>query len=1090
MASLVHPHTTMNISFSEAIFQQDFPLTGPHLIAASAGTGKTYNIQNIYARLIMEYGFLVDKIQVMTYTEAATKELRDRLHSVLADVQARLQTPQADCQGKDTADITRRNERADRLLACLSPAQRPYALPRIELALLDFDQAAISTIHGFCKRILDRNALEIGLKFNQEVQDSKSDDLNSLVADWWRKRPQNVPEGVTLGDLQHFVSVLGQKAIYEVEPPDETTVRGYLLARACEIVTEYEKGRTDRKSLNFDDLIRAVYDALNGSSGDRLATAIRNEFQAALIDEFQDTDPVQYAIFERVFLANPDFPLYFVGDPKQAIYAFRGGDIYTYLKAAKAISPDRTYALDINFRSTKSLMKAVNDLFMDPPASEDGQRTRTFGDPQITYEFDVKVKEEPVIKGCLLEQPFSVVFLPDNPIDNVKAALVERLKQTLQECDEDGRPVFTPRDLVILLRSHGWEHDLQKLLRAQGIPSVIAKSGNVFSSSIATELRLFLLAIAHPQDKRNVLGALATVFAGQNLQELPALSSNPDWLAQKIAGFTELKKVWLTRGFASLAPYLENEDCVLRLAAHQDGARLLANLKQILELACAAVKQNGTAPETLLDWLTERINHANDEDETPEYTSRLETEDDAVKIMTIHASKGLQFPMVFLPDCWKISHAKPKEDKIEIFSYHNAEKGNILTFSTSQEANTKNHQEALLENIRLLYVAMTRAVQRTVVLTPPESTIGADEPLKHLLQNARDNFARRQQDDQSIVSPIAWLEQNTPPDTADKRVFTPAEDPETFTCKPLARTFDLRPSKGSYTALSTAVQTNGDDDERDLDISDRGQPDSTFIPQHDIFKIPSGETIGTCWHNILEKLPFQTTEQEIAALSAEELLCCGFQPDQCLPETALTIQDLTVSMVQKTLEYPLTSPDGVQFSLRDIGWNQRLSEQEFNFASATACDTTRELARIISRHWQSDPEKAPFLEAIANWYKLIPHGFLNGFIDLIFQHGEFFYIIDWKSNSLKGKLENFCQEGLTREIASHGYFFQYLLYATVLHAYLKQTLGHDYSWERNFGGVRYFFLRGIAANCSAPVFADRPPAALLDDLGRALGINA
>ncbi|MBP1582693.1 MAG: PD-(D/E)XK nuclease family protein, partial [Victivallales bacterium] len=688
-----------------------------------------------------------------------------------------------------------------------------------------------------------------------------------------------------------------------------------------------------------------------------------------------------------------------------------------------------------------------------------GQKSRTFGAEEIAYDTPVRVINEPTIKGKPLDQPFSVISIPDKRNEAVQAVLVELIKETLQERDSEGHQAFAPSDLAVLLNSHTWEPHLQKLLRENGIPSVIVKEGNVFTSPIAVELRLFLLGVANPSDKGSVLGAMATVFSEQKLQEIPALADAPDSLAEQIAAFSEMKRIWETRGFAAMVSKMESSGYQLRLATKADGRRQLADLNQILELAFTAIKQIGKSPDALIDWLTDRINRSNVEKDTPEYSKRLETEGEAVKIMTIHGSKGLQFPVVFLPNCWNLCTDNDHRNKIVIPAYHNANNGHKLTFAFSDTAQTLAQNDQLQEKTRLLYVAMTRAVQRTNVIIPPDSDIDADEPLLRLLQNAKDNFARRQQADPTLVSPIAWLHQNIPQPTDDTRP-APAEGGnwQELACATPRSFANLRPSKGSYSSLSPAVQTNGDDDERDLDLSDRSQQESNSISQHDIFKIPSGATIGTCWHNILEKLPFQTTEQEISTLASEELLCCGFLPSQCLPETALTIQDLTVSMLQKTLDYRLTAPDGAQFSLRDVGWDKRLSEQEFNFSSAKASETTRELAEIISWHWQSDLRKAPFLEAMATWNRLIPQGFLNGFIDLIFQHGDFFYIIDWKSNSLEGKLENFCQEGLTREMASHGYFFQYLLYATVLHAYLRQTLGQDYSWERNFGGIRYYFL--------------------------------
>jgi exodeoxyribonuclease V beta subunit len=356
-------------------------------VAASAGTGKTYNIQNIYARLIAEKGFRVSQIQVMTFTEAATKELRDRVRAVLSNM-ARFLAGETEGLKQEELD------RLAKLRACAR--DDAVARARVELALMEFDQAAISTIHGFCRRALVRFAFETDSAFRTEFADTKSEDLTRRVRDWWRReRPAlegPVKDGLDLGTLGGFVQALSGKSDWTVDEGASDDSDAFALARAKEIVDAYEEDRPARDTQTFDDLLRGLRDALrDAEKGPALAAHLRDEFKAALVDEFQDTDPVQYDIFRRVFLdpdVQPAPALFFVGDPKQAIYSFRGGDIYTYKKAVTdpAVTA-RTFRLDRNFRSTPRLIDAVNALFMDGPGDY------TFGDESIDYRDPLKYDE-------------------------------------------------------------------------------------------------------------------------------------------------------------------------------------------------------------------------------------------------------------------------------------------------------------------------------------------------------------------------------------------------------------------------------------------------------------------------------------------------------------------------------------------------------------------------------------------------------------------------------------------------------------------------------------------------------------------------
>ena len=1082
--------------FSEEVLKSNFPFNGTHLIEASAGTGKTYSIQNIYARLILERGLRVSEIQVMTFTEAATKELRERLRTILADVQARLDNK--GCPGKDDKERKQRNERADNLIQAGENISRERQKGFIGLALLEFDNAAISTIHGFCTRALARHAFETRMPFLQQIDDNKSTDLCRRTLDWWRKRQESTPvellPGLDLQCLQDYVKALADKTAWDLADADESTPQGFMLLRAREIVTAYENDRQNRQTQTYDDLLRAMHEALYGSYGDVFAQELRKTFKAALIDEFQDTDPMQYDIFKKVFVEAPEIPVFFVGDPKQAIYAFRGGDIFTYLQAAKNVSQDATYYLDTNFRSTPRLMQAVNAIFKDTNGKF------TFGNEYIKYSNEIKAittddqKIEALkISGQDDPKPFRFVEVTGNQ-DARLNALVQNVVETLNE--QHGN--LTPKDIAILVNLKATGRTIMEKLRKCGVPCVLQNPGNVFAqtlsqykkerksnpSRMAAELFDVLKALAKKGGEKQLRTALSTSFFGLTPVELLNLTEEQkaDWMVK----FDDMNHRWQSRGFAAALAKLDEYSGGYRehIVRQENGVRLLVDCEQLLELSLAAVKEIGPSPEKLIAWLEERIVHRDDESDSDVFQRELENDSDAVHILTMHKSKGLQFPVVFLPDCSLY---------VKDHSLHPYHRDNQLFFSIREnEAWVKEAEEELL---RLLYVAMTRAKQRTVAYYASKDS-GLPPAISQLIANAKAN--------EGEDSPIRW-ERYEPSEELPHYKFKSdindeLKEPET------PRFFDAKSSHGSYSALSPSIDkeelSDGDATGKDIDEDTADNtPNDASDHLRPIFQIRAGAEIGTCWHEILESIDFSATEEQIREVASEKLQANGFDPQTQAGDR--TFLDLTVEMVTKTLNQEITAPNGKRFTLREVPRKERLSEQEFDFSSAHSAKTTTELARILYKYWHGDETKCEFLKTIANelaigddnqplqikWCRAIPKGFIKGFVDLIFRHDGYLYVFDWKSNCLKSTPESFSEKGVRQEMAIHGYFFQYLLYSAVLQRYLKDLPGFEYDWEKHYGGIRYYFLRGIHEGQPAAVFADRPCEAMLDEIGATLGME-
>ncbi len=1092
--------------FDDVVYSPELLLDGVHLVEASAGTGKTYSIQNIYARLIMEKGLKASEIVVMTYTDAATKELRDRLHQILQDIQARFSgksTPE-----EDEKKRKERDDRADRLIYCAE--DKDSARMRVELALLEFDKSTISTIHGFCQRVLARYAFDAGIDFVQQIEDNKTAELNVLADDWWRKQPADALKDIKLSTLKKYIRKLSGKAENDISEHSEKKENStketkktidqrkakLLLSTAKRIVDTYERARSERKTLNFDDLLRALKDALRESNprSGHLIAQLRNEFKAALIDEFQDTDPVQYEIFDRIFLNGNTNPLFFVGDPKQAIYAFRGGDIYTYLEAKSKLDGNQIFSLTVNFRSTRRMIEAVNGMFLD------GDGGKTFGHDLIGYECPVQVPDPPKVRELSGEEPLRIIEFPVQAPPCAKANMQQvidlMVKEILHLLDlknvQDGKavPVFSPGDIAILTNSNERNREIHQKLQHASIPSVVRKSGNVFASPAARELWIFLRAVDDPADKEAVCCAATTVFCDGSVSGCPNMD-DPELFAKYVEHFRALNLLWWTRGLAALTAELEKHHYRQHLAGREDGERQLSDMSQIWELCFSAMKQLGSSPEKLISWLEERISNApvtknageeadpDDESDTEEYSRELESDEDAVKIMTIHTAKGLQFPVVLLPDCWNFVRGVESP-----YEFHAK---NHLFFSVDEVDKPGAATEIRQETTRLLYVAMTRAKQQMVIFTPavdPEEPPAEDavqkimnkiqkEPLTGLLDNLKKRC------------------QATPPYTvvpAGKGGYYGKYDP--VRPEPLWQNalpppgFSLRPSKGSFSSLFQTGKGHTDPDGLDRDEQTaevRLEPDDSGT-EHRIFSLPMGTELGSCWHNIFEKVPFDADDERIRELVGEELANSGFRAEKDMLEA-------TSEMVRKTLKLKIKSPSGEFFSLREIPWEDRLSEQPFDFSSVRACQDTGELKQVLEKYWGGDSSGPVFLRMLSCTERPLPRGFMTGIADLIFRYHGFYYIVDWKSNGIGGKVANFSESGVRNEMAKHLYFLQYLLYATVLHFYLKQRMGDRYSWEKNFGGIRYFFLRGIAAGGTAPVFADRPKEAMLEELGNVLGVG-
>ena len=1175
------------------------------LIEASAGTGKTFTIAGLFLRLILERDVPVREILVVTFTEAATEELRGRIRKTLADAAVALAAGRTDNKG---------------LAELLAPhwANGATLAARLQRALTLFDEAAIYTIHAFCQRTLRDRAFESGSLFDLELMPDDRAILQETADDWWRRsfyeasallaavalkqksKPEALlpllrnhsrhpglrilsragerpldelqtaltaafgsaraawlgkraevqaifdaketwakgghkkdgrvrqwfaaldagfgeagPDAATLDALENLTpdamaENTGKKKKATVTPQHEFFDRAGKVMDAAENFLaglkvdflqfahkELPRRKERHKVQSFDDLLTRLRSALVAPGGDALARAIRQRYRAALIDEFQDTDPVQSDIFRRIFVVDATAPadaraVFLVGDPKQAIYGFRGADVFSYLDARRHAA--REFSLDRNWRSEAGLVHAVNTIFSAQPnpfAVED----IAFAPVTAAGHADA----EPLTENGLRLPPMHCWFMErDGGKALAKDATRERLPgvvatEIVRLLNGDvllGERRLSPRDIAVLVRTNeeaGW---MQEALRQRGVPSVLHTDRSVFSTPEARELQRLLEAFAQPGRDRLLRPALATGLMGLNGSALDAFSHDETAWQSEVERFRAWHDLWREHGFAAMfRAWLRDATVRQRLLTFADGERRLTNVLHLGELLHQAAGQSRPGMNGLLRWFADQI--AVPDSASDEQQLRLERDDEAVRLVTIHKSKGLEYPVVFCPFSW---YAFGDPRKIESVSFHERDAEGRVTPRMALDLGSDQmprhlefaSEEKLAEELRLLYVALTRAQHRCYFVwgamkgaegsapawllhRPPSLNTPSKDALAAHFGTLDDAALRRDLD--------ALVNASRHGDAATIQVASlPAENGDTF--KPRessaaelrARRFTARIPMDWRIASFSSLVANAPDEEPDHDraTSAPATAEVEEVPATGIFAFPRGTQAGTCLHKIFEEVDFTKTgdDQTMEKLVAGKLSEHGIDAEKFGPAVVAT--------VRRTVGVAL-EPDG--FTLAQVPMSARLNELEF-------CFPVRELSPALLRAGFAGTHTE--LAARLGRLGFIPAGgFVKGFIDLVFRIDGRFHILDWKSNWLGHRVEDYGQAALARAMTENFYTLQYHLYAVALHRYLALRVpGYDYA--RHFGGVRYVFLRGLDVGRPAlGIFADRPDAALVESLNTA-----
>ncbi|MCG6905197.1 MAG: exodeoxyribonuclease V subunit beta [Desulfobacteraceae bacterium] len=872
---------------------------------------------------------------------------------------------------------------------------------------------------------------------------------------------------------------------------EEMARRFLFLRRQVFRYAETELGR--RKQVQniqfFDDLLTTVAKALVGPDGGRLlADAVRAKFKAALVDEFQDTDAVQYDIFSRLF-GGGDRTLFLIGDPKQAIYSFRGADVFSYMAAARQC--DRRYTLTRNWRSAPALITAVNTLFENVAAPFVFEEiTFAAGQPGCAPREDAPPSQAPFVVWWLdaaEEKPLAK--------ETAVARIAEAVAGEILGLTRPGPARTEPGDIAVLVRTNRQARQIQRELAALALPAVLIGEDNIFDTPEAAEIQQVLAAILEPAAERRLRAALASDMLGAKASELDTAVPAGAWWADRLAAFCDYLEIWQRSGFYRMFRLLLGRERVKgRLLAYPDGERRLTNLLQLGEILQRAAVENALPPAGLVKWLSQQRDPASQRLE--EHQLRLESDAQAVRIITMHKSKGLEFPVVFCPFTWEGALSREP-----LLRFHDPDADGRLTLDLGDEHfeahRIQARTEGLAENLRLLYVAVTRAKQRCYLAWGRISTAETSAPA-YLLHGAspsgshdpvgalQDLFKRKsgstlfeELKTRAALSRGAIELLPLPAGSADGRFKPPAAPPAKLVLPAFQGSVTPSWRITSYTALVSGAHFPAEWPDHDAlpAVPAAQSPPAVEAPagQTDIAAFPRGARAGTFLHDLLEHLDFSADDPDHRAGLVERLLAAyGFDP---------AWQPALLTMLARVLASPLAAGQET-LRLERITAGQRVNEMAFYFPLNTFA--LAELEDIL----RPEGSAADFPD-LGRRFKALSfrpeRGFMKGYIDLVFHHAGRYYLVDWKSNYLGPAVAHYAQANLRSEMAASLYVLQYHLYALALHQLLRLRLP-DYRYDTHFGGVFYLFLRGIDPACGPDfgIFHDRPAAGRIAALGKLL----
>ena len=1079
-------------------------LKGNNTIEASAGTGKTYSIAILVVRLILEKQLPIEKILLVTFTEAAAAELKERTVRFI-----RLALKETDLKGSS------KNETIETIVVNCQNLNNTEKQGLLNQALLGIDKATMSTIHSFCQETLTEFAFETGQVFGKELMTDTSEIVELELNEYWRTvvaiGDKALFDAIGIGEIEVWKGALknalnGQELVgpfvesyakagvetceelikefdgrlkefrdriisysskitktkekylksgrdfynyiegspkhnfeyifpKEIQKVNKVSQVGKQIAhdhlnKAIEVIVPKIKRQLEKKNaLTYDDLIQSLYVKRKDK---QLQKLMRSKYAAIFVDEFQDTDPYQYGTFKTVFQDFKETILFYIGDPKQSIYGWRKADLETYYSARDA--NDMTpLSMNKNYRSSDKFIQAANDFFKLDKNSLSYIPVEAVNNSKPGLTWTDKSKGD-----------FSSIFIRNNHSNNDK--LNESIKEVLRLLFSDqvnlNKKAVQPSNVAVLVRTGKEGKNIKRFLNDLNVPSVVLSEDSIFSSDEALEIKSLLNAVLNIS-QNNIDGLLLSDLMEVRIEKL--FQVDYDTL---IPFFYELKSVWENEGvFVMINKFMNEFNLVDKCRACQPvvpvgrhgrrhgqrtgkkesikGQQKLSNIQQLVDILQSKSLHSSLTPSEQLLFLSHQIKEKPKNDE---FEQGIESDEDAVKIMTLHKSKGLEFDIVLLP----YLSVEAREESYYTFSnFRKKEAGNKHNtyYFSLKGLNGENEelfkQQLQEENERLLYVGVTRAKYNAIILSKNPSKNGTNllYPYVKALQDNPSNSIKTE--DYKTREDWSHLEINPQNESTQESL------PKSF---PEMNFPDKNYHKMSYSFLAGSHGSS----KKELKGGHKEGSYDNFI-----FKeLAKGAHIGNLLHDIFEFIDFSDNAQwEKQIQRSVQHLLPSRRKDEGFCKNLYKMVEHTVNASIKI--------DGESFSLSDISRAQRLNEMKFNFP-------IKEEFKSLSLEYileKDDPREILTTKSSVR-------GMMNGFVDLFFEHNDKYYILDWKSNFLGDEISEYDSDGVLNGMNEGNYHLQYLLYTIAVEKFLKSRIGENFDFENHFGGIIYVFLRG------------------------------
>ena len=1085
------------------------PLPSPRsttVLEASAGTGKTFALAALVTRYLAEGAATLDQMLLITFGRAASQELRERVRRQIVDAVAAFDDPST---VGDNRVVARLLDGTD--------AQRAMRQQRLRDALAFFDAATIATTHQFCQLVLK----SLGVAGDTDAGVVLVEDLNELVTeivdDLYLAHFGQEPDEPVLNyrDALRLAREVVKNPATQLRPlnPQPGSRAAVCVEFAKGVLAELETRKRQRGVLGYDDLLTRLAQALDTDDSPARAR-MHHRWPIVMVDEFQDTDPVQWRVIDRAFSARSTLIL--IGDPKQAIYAFRGGDIVTYLRAAETAGDKRT--LVTNWRSDGALVDRQQVVL----------RGAELGDPRIVVHDVDAFHKGHRLAGAPRNDPFrlrvvsratfgrsGIQNLPiDGLRDHISADLAADIGALLASgATFDGKRLQA-RDIAVIVETHKDARCCHRALAAAGIPAVYTGDSDVFNSEAADDWLSLLEAFDQPHRPGIIRAAAATMFFGETAETLAA---GGDALTDRVA---ETLREWAgnarERGVAAIFEAAQLNGMSDRVLSWQGGERHMTDLAHMTQLLGDTSHREHYGLPALRDWLREQ---RDEQSGATERKRRIDSDAAAVQIMTVFVAKGLQYPIVYLP--FAFYRRAPDHDLVlfhdgDVRCLHIGGK-DTPDFKTVEKLG---RTEAASDDSRLTYVAMTRAQSQVVAWWSP----AWDEPnggLSRLLRGRRPGESRvpdrvdpvKISDDDALAWLREWETAGGPVIEESvvfpvSRVFAPAS-PSDLGAREFDRAIDTAWRRTSYSGLIRTAETTGvtsepevvelDDEVGDIPLVRPAA--GTDVPSP-MAELPTGAKFGTLVHAVLE-----TADPFAADLAAE--LESQIRMHSVWWPIDVPAADLAAAMVP--MHHTPLGPLAPGLTLRQIGLRDRLREMDFEFPlaggdlrSGVSPIRLSDVGHLLRDHLPTDDPLAPYADRLTGDLLggQVLRGYLSGSVDAVLRVSGRYLVVDYKTNWLGDRdrpltAADYDQPRLVEAMLHSDYPLQALLYNVVLHRYLRWRQP-GYEAARELGGVLYLFVRGMCGvdtpmvdGHPAGVFSWQPPASLvmalsdLLDAGRA-----